>query len=159
MTATLPLRADVEQVFGVKNVAMWADVDNDANAGTITARITWAIAEAAREINSRLSNIFAVEDWTTFPELVFSIVVRQAGVNLYRTPRGLVDGDQAQAGMGSIKLEIDAQIIRIIAGQLPLIDATNTPISVPFVNTHKSKILAGSKDDYWNALENIWSVG
>jgi phage gp36-like protein len=48
-------RSEVEKRWGTRNVAKWADLDNDQNAATIQAQIEWAIDAASRRIDMDLS--------------------------------------------------------------------------------------------------------
>jgi phage gp36-like protein len=45
------VRSDIEQAFGVNNVTIFADLDNDGNSTTIAARIARAIVVASEEID------------------------------------------------------------------------------------------------------------
>lgn len=88
------VRTDIETLFGVNNVTSWADLDNDANATKITARITAAIVTADDFIDSYLRNgpyaLPLANDADTVPVLVRDISVRLAGANLY-SARGVTD--------------------------------------------------------------------
>ena len=44
-------RSDVEAIFGTSDVAEWADLNNNDDAGEITSRINWAIDVAAEEFD------------------------------------------------------------------------------------------------------------
>lgn len=48
-------RSDVEKRWGTRNVAKWADLDNDQNAATIQAQIEWAIDAASQRIDMDIS--------------------------------------------------------------------------------------------------------
>lgn len=45
-------QSDIEDKFGVDNVAMWSNLANDSNSAD-TARITTAIASAEQDVNDR----------------------------------------------------------------------------------------------------------
>lgn len=47
------VQADIENVFGTRNVAMWSNLDNDSETAN-TSRITVAIATAEDAISDRL---------------------------------------------------------------------------------------------------------
>lgn len=90
------VRADIEILFGVNNVALWADLDNDEDADNITARITAAIVTADDFIDSYLRdgpyNLPLADDADAVPVLVRDISARLAGTNLY-SARGVLDFD------------------------------------------------------------------
>ena len=90
-------RATIEAVFGVKNVAKWADLDNNGIAEAIAARIASAIAWADGEIDDRFRKSvydlpIADADSTT-PASIVSIASNLAGVWLYEN-RGVQDFDE-----------------------------------------------------------------
>ena len=43
---TYALEADVRTAFGSANIDRWADLDNNGDVPTITARIAWALDSA-----------------------------------------------------------------------------------------------------------------
>ena len=47
-------RDDLEGMFGVDNIAQWADLDNNQNAANILTRITAAVDYAEAEVYDRL---------------------------------------------------------------------------------------------------------
>lgn len=49
------VQADIENVFGVRNVAIWSNLDNDSETVN-TARVTLAIASAESQVNNRFRN-------------------------------------------------------------------------------------------------------
>ena len=124
MTVTLPTITNLNQVFGKVNIAQWADVDNDEDSDTIAARVTWAISEAADYILGRLTPRFDFSTVTTLPTRIFSLICRRAGMVLYMTPRGLVDGDAAFQQSNATMLRIDTEIEQLLSGQLKLTDGT-----------------------------------
>ncbi len=91
------VRADIETLFGVNNVASWADLDNDQDTDNITARITAAITTADDYIDSFLRDgpydLPLADDADAVPVLVRDISVRLAGTNLY-SARGTLDYDE-----------------------------------------------------------------
>ena len=140
-----PTRSDLEIIFGKSNILQWADADNvydtgvgadndNANAA-ITARINWAIDQAFLYVVGRLAKRFDVAKWDCcdLPALVKNLVTMRAGIELYQAPRGLIDGDPANAQINSINLKVESQIEQILAGQLYLIDAVN-PSNAPTVD-------------------------
>ena len=89
-------RSDVEDVFGVDNVAKWADLDADADATKIANRITRAIAAGDAKIDQRFrSSQYAVPlvPGTSGDVVVTDWSARLAGVWLYES-RGTNEMDQ-----------------------------------------------------------------
>lgn len=134
MSITLPVAADLYNVFGRVNINSWADADNLTEEDSIDARIEWAIEQAANYITAKLARKYKVEDWTTFPAIVKDLVVRRAGVELYRTPRGMTDGSDMSQTIGMFDQDIENRLNLILAGALILIDLVeDQPANVPGV--------------------------
>jgi hypothetical protein len=81
---------DIEQAFGPTNVSGtggWADLDNDGDAGKITARITYMIAEADAEIDAHLRTVaFAtppIDRTGATPTLINRLSAKKAGLLLF----------------------------------------------------------------------------
>ena len=88
-------RTDVEAVFGVANVAAWADLDNDGDSSKIDDRVTLALSMADCEINDKLrGGIYVLPLVKTGedepPETVVNMAAMLAGVFLYES-RGVQD--------------------------------------------------------------------
>lgn len=83
-------RSDVEGIFGTDNVTKWADVDEDENAATITARITTAIGVATNDVDVRLRGGPYTIPFSEVDLLVRDVTARLAGVWLYES-RGIED--------------------------------------------------------------------
>ena len=91
------IRADIEAIFGVTNVATWADLDNDEDATKITNRIGAAISFAEGLFEGRLRNGRYQLPLTvsgTGLDLVKTINATIAGDWCYRA-RGLRDEDES----------------------------------------------------------------
>lgn len=92
--AFLCLRSDVELIYGVKNTAKWADIDNEGNATFITNRISTMIALADNMMRNALAdgayNMPEVGD-TIPPQLVYHTAAL-AGVLLYES-RGALEAE------------------------------------------------------------------
>lgn len=130
----LPLQPDLELVVGASNVAQWADVDNDGDSTKRRARITWAINEGYTYIIGRIAPRYDITTFVTYPSIIFQLIAKRACIELYRSPRGLVDGDPAAAQLNSISLDIEAKIDLIMAGLLRLIDAPVEPNAIPEID-------------------------
>ena len=133
MAPALPVRADVEQVYGIANVSQWADLDNDGDATKITNRINWAISRGYDYILGRLSKRFDISTFVNYPSVIFQLIAKRAGIELYTSPRGIVDGDAATAQLNAMSLQIEAQLDQILSGQLQLLDAPALPSDGPGV--------------------------
>lgn len=103
-------QSNIEDVFGSVNVSKWADLDNDADAAKIAARIAKAIAWAENEIDDRLRGgpyILPIVKGTspsmTVPLAIIDTAANLAGVWLYEN-RGVQDFDQ-ETGMAHHRLE------------------------------------------------------
>ncbi len=83
-------RSDVEDVFGVVNVARWADLDNDQDATKIANRINRAIVWATAEMEDRLRNGPYQVPLTGTSATVVDLCAKLAGVWLYES-RGTQD--------------------------------------------------------------------
>ena len=80
-------RSDVEDIFGVANVARWADLDNDQDATKIANRISRAIVWATAEMEDRLRNGPYQVPLTGTSATVVDLCAKLAGVWLVREPR------------------------------------------------------------------------
>ena len=134
MSAPLPTIADLQQIYGINNIHDWANLDNDNDPTKIANRVTWAIARGYDYILGRLNKRFDISTFVTYPSVIFQLIAKRAGIELYTSPRGIVDGDAATAQLNAISLEIEARLDQILSGQLQLLDAPVLPISGPGVN-------------------------
>ena len=80
-------RADIENIFGVVNVAAWADMTGNQNAAEIAARVAWAISAASDELDDLMRGTsYRVPLKTAagaVPGTVKILVATLAGVSLY----------------------------------------------------------------------------
>lgn len=134
MTAALPQQSDLEMIYGATNIAQWASADNDGDITKREARVNWAIARGYDYILSRVSRRYDISTFVEFPSIVFQLIAKRAGIELYSSPRGLVDGDPATAQLNSLSLQVEVALDQIIAGVLPLIDAPVQPTVMPGIN-------------------------
>lgn len=133
MTAPLPQQSDLEQIIGADNVRQWSDVDNDGDRVKQANRIVWAVNQGYDYIAGRLAYRFNIGTLVAFPHIIFQLIAQRACIELYQSPRGLVDGDPANAGLNSISVQIESKLDQIIAGILQVIDAPVQPMSTPDV--------------------------
>lgn len=124
-------RASLNIVFGKTNIDKWADADNDQDPDKISARVAWASNKARNYIEGRLARRYSVP-FTSVPVIVINLIVSRTGIELFKSPRGLVDGNDMTAQINSINLEVESQLDQILAGTLQLIDATR-PVEIPGV--------------------------
>ena len=111
---------DLFLVYGQGNINKWADANNNGNAGEIAARIEWAIAKADAYINDRLRRKWHDLPFDPVPTTIKELSAQMAGVILYRSPRGLVDGDDTNASMTEAREECETIISNILGGVLKL---------------------------------------
>ncbi len=92
------VKSNIEAVFGVANVAKWADLDNDEDEAKIAARVAAAIAVADEEMNDVLRTgpyavpLTAVGGGALTSPSVVNMAAVLAGVQLYES-RGVDDYD------------------------------------------------------------------
>lgn len=122
-------RGDIEDVFGIQNVAKWADLDNNEDADAIDSRIARSIAYATARIDAALSGgVFRIpiaNADATIPTLINDVAANLAGVWLYES-RGVVDMDPEGRPQHRLKWARDnalAMLGQIQAGQLAFPDA------------------------------------
>ena len=130
----LPTITDLNTVYGSTNIDEWSDSDNDGDVVKKAARVTWAIENAYLYIIGRLNKRFDTTTWVSYPAIVFKLIAKRAGIELYSSPRGLVDGDAATAQLNARSLEIEAQLDQILSGQLQIVDLPVAPTDCPGVN-------------------------
>lgn len=134
MSPPLPQKSDLEMVVGESNVSQWADVDNDGSVQKKNARVTWAIQQAYNYVTGRIACQYDITTFVTFPSIIFNLIARRACIELYRSPRGLVDGDASVNQLNSMDTQIESQIDQILAGILKLVDAPVAPLTYPEVS-------------------------
>lgn len=123
-------RAAIEAVFGKANIATWADTDNDQDATTISNRIAWAANKATTIVLGRLKKKYIIP-FPVMPSLVVEMICTRAGVELFRSPRGLVEGDVESNQINSINDANDQLIGMVLSGRIEFTDGTYTkPMSV-----------------------------
>lgn len=111
---------DLYLVYGEGNIRKWADADNDKDDDKIAARIDWAIAKADAYIDDRLRRKWHDLPFDPVPTTIKELSAQLAGINLFRSPRGLVDGDDSNATMSEMREECDTIIGNILGGVIKL---------------------------------------
>lgn len=95
MTVTYSTDSKIKSIFGNANWNQWADLDNDQNAGKMTAASDGARVRAYREINSRLRpthyRLPVTDAAGGVPAEIEALEATMAGVFL-QAPRGEEDG-------------------------------------------------------------------
>jgi phage gp36-like protein len=116
-------RDDIEDRYGATNVVDWADLDDDANATSITARITAAIAYASAYIDDRLRRSdlnyrLPISVSGATPYTLKDVCRRIAGYNL-STGRGVFRYDQDGNPLTPLRADyMDAlNTLELIAGK------------------------------------------
>jgi hypothetical protein len=94
MTTTYATDDEIDDIFGAVNVTSWADMDNDGNGATITAR-----KDRARVVSqARIDNVLRDTHYTVpavnaagdTPVTIVDLEARFAGIWLYES-RGVID--------------------------------------------------------------------
>lgn len=136
MTLALPEQTDLDLIFGAENIRLWATVDNDNDTTKREAKVVRAIQDGYNYIVGRIANRYDVSSFVALPDVLFQLIVKRAAIELYTSPRGLVDGDPQTAQIASISLEVESKLDQILAGQLVLLDISDElqPIQTPNVN-------------------------
>ena len=131
-------RTDIEAIFGIQNVAKWADLDNDQDAEKVEARIDKAIAFADNKIDDRLRrSVYTVplegagdEDP---PSSVVDMAATFAGVWLYES-RGVMDFDPdtgiARHQLSYQKKAVETKLRNILSG-VETIDCIRSGTDIP----------------------------
>ena len=87
------VRSDLENIYGTKNVARWADIENTGVATTIDARINWALVLSYDFVNNKLfGGPYNVPLQGNYPMIV-TTQAQLACVYLYES-RGLTNVDE-----------------------------------------------------------------
>ncbi len=118
------IRADIEAIFGVDNVTKWGDLNNNENAGEITARITAAIVRADDDIDNALrGGQYKTLPFTSVPETIKQLSATLSGVHLYEA-RGVTDfnveSGQPQHQLHWQRKRVETDLKKIRSGQIRL---------------------------------------
>jgi len=111
------VRADIELIFGSTNVSKWADLNNDEDAGEITARIVWALTLAEERVNNRLRQGKYDIPFATAPTEITDLTARWAGVILYDS-RLVIDGEDSD--LSRHEKTVEDRLSKILAGKIKL---------------------------------------
>lgn len=114
-------RRDIEDVFGISNVTVWADLDGKEIEADIEARIERALNYGERHVEDRFRNsayvVPFVESEPNALDTVKHQMARLAGWWLY-TSRGLRDNEQTSDKMQIHVDEATDTIDRYLSGQM-----------------------------------------
>jgi hypothetical protein len=116
MTTTYANDAGIQAIFGVTNANTWADLDNDANAGNMTARYDAARVVGYTEINDRLRPTHYVIPFSTAPQIIKTLEAWIAGLWMANA-RGEEDSGPE---MKEYREKIEKTFGEIIAGKIRL---------------------------------------
>lgn len=130
-------RSNVEDIYGVGNVAKWADLNNTGDATAIANRIASGIAWSTAYVNNRLRGGQYVLPLTVLDAEVVDVAARLVGVWLISSRAALAD-DAAEGQAAFMKAQkewADATLDAIRAGKIKLEAAktgygTNSPTIV-----------------------------
>jgi hypothetical protein len=139
-------RDDIEDVFGVGNVAKWADLDNDEDSTKIAARIARAVTAAMADVDSRMLGgpytVPLAKADASIPTLVTDVCARLAGVWLYEN-HGVQDYDAekrtAKHRLSFHKDEAHAVLDELRASRRR-IDAVPAATTRPYVHDHYTQV-------------------
>jgi hypothetical protein len=121
-------RGDIEDIFGIENVKVWADLDNDHDVVKIAARIVVAIDKATEWIDDHLrDSIYTIplvaEDGGNLPATVIDMCATRAGVWLYEA-RGVQDFDSETGTplhrLGWHRKNADRTMLKILSEQITI---------------------------------------
>lgn len=134
-------RTDVEQVFGVSNVAKWADLDNDSDEDKITARVNYFICLATCALDDDLRGGPYPVPWESpYPRALVFACARLVGVLLYDA-RGFADMDangNPMNKMGPHRKAVKDWVKRVRGGKTRVGDfpgVTHVPKAIPICDT------------------------
>lgn len=142
---TYAVRSDLENIYGKKNVARWADIDNDGVLTTIDARINWALELSYDYVNNKLDGgMYAVPLAGRYPMIV-TCQAHLASVYLYES-RGLTnkseDGkpihqlEQGRDWAINVLAQIRAGVIRIQRALPQDVVGTIVPMPIRTIQRH-----------------------
>lgn len=127
--------SDVEAIYGSTNVDKWADLNNNEDAGEITARKLWAREQAYARVNARLLHgPYEIPFDSPAPTLVVRMEAALAGVYLYQS-RGVTDFDadgRAVDQLAHERKQFDVDVRDILTRRLRL-DVTENAVTHPQV--------------------------
>lgn len=117
-------RADIEALFGIRNVRVWADLDNDGVEATITLRVNAAINYAQAYVDDNLRGGQHVIPFTEPPPtMIVDTAAKLAGVWLYGSRRSVDVSDDSGRPLNEYaghRKEADTVLRRLRAGTLRL---------------------------------------
>jgi phage gp36-like protein len=134
--------AQIELVNGTINTRIWADLDNNKNAITIAARITWAAELSTEYLNGRLSLSRYAVPFIAVPKMITHMCAILSGILLYD---GRVIVTEMRDQVAPKRKEFRRLIRELLSGQLRLTHPTTgdpiecTSYTAPFVGTNPSE--------------------
>lgn len=130
-------RTGIENMFGSTNVAKWADLNNDNDAGVIAARIDQACKLVTAKINAMLvGGVYNIPfSYTAPPAEIVDAATTLAGCWLYEQPRGAEDAadEGGQSRLASQRKQAWLFIRRLRAGVARLVGIPTVATTVPTV--------------------------
>lgn len=116
MTDYYTTRHLIENEFGADNVTQWADLDNNRDNVSISARVDQVIVNVCDLFDDRMRNhVIDLPLTPPYPRTIERICTYQAGIELYAS-RGLEDNNR----LSWHQKQSDMLIKRILGGQLDL---------------------------------------
>lgn len=128
-------RTDLDNLFGSVNIDKWADLNNNESSPEIAARVAWAVALAAAQVEAKFRISTYAYSEVASDLLVINAEAIKAGLLLYAN-RGVSDEEGAQENpmWRYYRREYDQFFKELYAGQLAL-EATRSCRPFPAVVT------------------------
>ena len=124
--------SDLYNLFGKDNVRKWADRNNSRNETEIDATISWALAQAKDELDSKLSDSpYQFPVTGTAPALLKRIEGYLAGL-LLNESRSITDTEEDKGDLKMIAKRVDRFINGVKFGTIKLVGVTP---SLPVITT------------------------
>lgn len=119
MSMVLTDRKQIEDIYGVENVKIWADLDNTGKEKDIELRVNTAIKHAGMYINGRMvEGPYPPPYEDPIPEAIAYMASLKAGINLFNG-RKIVDAEdensvsKQEQELEDLLRQIDARIFKI----------------------------------------------
>lgn len=111
-------QSDIEDVFGKDNVAVWSNLDGEADADT--ARITRAIVLAEEDVENRFRGGKYRLPFSPIPEVVKNWCATLAGIWLFENRPGYKTTDEEWEGFSKLEEKVGDDIDAYTGGKRQL---------------------------------------
>lgn len=143
-------RRDIEDIFGIDNVRMWADLDKSNDQALVQRRVDYHLANALEYLYSRLRRRYDIP-FANPPRVFVWLNALYAGICLYDA-RLIVATDTPVDQVSRHKKEFRRVLRQILNGQLYLTDnlsgdeIVSRGISIPFGSAEFSSVTANNQN-------------